>query len=303
MANRRGNLADVVTLMIVALVLFTLLFAAGARQHESSSMMACASNLKNLTVAIQQYLQAHHEWPRTRYEPDVEPTAYTNPLAANPFADDGPALNDITAAYHLLIRDGASPDLFKDPYSPFTTLTSAVDRTRSNFSSERDLSYSFANPYPSASAAKAGYLLSDSLTAEFPIASDMNPGTAMLLALRPTSAASELQKSLSLTHQYRGRMNVAFGDWHVEAVIDPFVGVQRDNLFTFGGHGASAGGLGIIGSPVDAEDTVLLPLSNLAAWKTELAERRRDELLRLAAYWGKIVLGTIAIIAGGAAFL
>jgi hypothetical protein len=45
---------------------------------------------------------------------------------------------------------------------------------------------------------------------------------------------------------------VLFGDGHVEFLQNPFVGVQRDHIFT------NKKGQ-VVASPVDANDSVLLP--------------------------------------------
>jgi hypothetical protein len=57
---------------------------------------------------------------------------------------------------------------------------------------------------------------------------------------------------------------VLFGDGHVEFEMNPFVGVKRDNIYTFGDNGIDhpkSGGDGIVGASVGPDDSVLLPTS------------------------------------------
>jgi prepilin-type processing-associated H-X9-DG protein len=73
---------------------------------------------------------------------------------------------------------------------------------------------------------------------------------------------AQIRHGNSFNHNQDGQ-NVLFGDGHVEFDQNPFVGVKRDNIYTFeesdqpdNQKSASAG---IVGAPVSAEDSVLLP--------------------------------------------
>ena len=100
-----------------------------------------------------------------------KPTAYTHPQAKNPFADDGPDVNDVTAALFLLLR---TQDITSDVFiCPSTTdrawrpAAGGSSQDASNFPSRENLSYSMNDPYPSAAVAKAGYMWNHSLAAGF----------------------------------------------------------------------------------------------------------------------------------------
>lgn len=92
---------------------------------------------------------------------------------------------------------------------------------------------------------------------------DMNPGVPALLTTT-ANAGRRLLDGIQTRNHRRGRgQTVLFGDGHVEALNTPFVGVQRDNIYTFGTSGAMSGGMGITGSPTHAGDSVLLPVMSV----------------------------------------
>jgi prepilin-type processing-associated H-X9-DG protein len=62
----------------------------------------------------------------------------------------------------------------------------------------------------------------------------------------------------SANHNRDGQ-NILYGDGHVAWESSPFVGVERDNVYTYGDSGTKSGGTGIVGSAVGPNDSVLLP--------------------------------------------
>jgi prepilin-type processing-associated H-X9-DG protein len=68
---------------------------------------------------------------------------------------------------------------------------------------------------------------------------DMNPGTTtsgqydVKAPLNETASQKQMQKANSPNHQGAGQ-NVLFGDGHVDFVQNPFVGTQRDCIYTAG---------------------------------------------------------------------
>jgi hypothetical protein len=108
-------------------------------------------------------------------------------------------------------------------------------QSRSNFSSKSNLSYSVAYPYPDSAAVTNGYKWGKSLKTEFAIAADMNPGTSPtsdnVLAPTPTSPRSVMKKANSNNHSKAGQ-NVLFADGRVVWCNHPFVGIDRDNIYT-----------------------------------------------------------------------
>ena len=271
MPRPRVTLVDVVTLALALAMLLALGVPVIVNARSGGNEVNCASNLKQIGLAILLYSNNNKgAYPRTRA--DVDPTwwtAYSNPLKSQPFDEDGPFPNDVTAALFLLLRtQQITPDVFVCPFTKNLKPWDYGGSSRmaldcSNFPSGRHLGYSYINPYPSAAAKNAGYRLNNSITAEVAVLADMNPGGLELLGLTATSPPKELKRGNSRNH-YQGRgQTVLFGDGHVELVQTPFVGVQRDHIYTFGKSGTAGGGEGIVGSPVDANDSVLLPVASI----------------------------------------
>jgi prepilin-type processing-associated H-X9-DG protein len=187
--------------------------------------------------------------------------------AALPFR---PAKNDVTAALFMLLRtQDIAGKAFVCPSTGLETFDFGGSPLSANKwtnwpgrdAIKKHLSYSYQNPYPSADAIGKGFKLNNAISAEFAVASDMNPGGDGLLKLKPTAGLREAREGNSFNHDRDGQ-NVLYGDGHVEFLINPFVGVQRDNIFTFGESGNDApdtGGDGIIGSSVGPDDSILLP--------------------------------------------
>ena len=72
-----------------------------------------------------------------------------------------------------------------------------------------------------------------------------------------------MKKVNSKNHNGEGE-NVLFADGHVELAQNPFVGVERDNIYTYGKSGKTSGGEGIVGSPAHDKDSILLPTAKQA---------------------------------------
>ena len=140
----------------------------------------------------------------------------------------------------------------------------------------KNLSYSYENPFPSSTAISNGWKLNTSVSADYAVASDINPGTAVangtLSATTVTTNAPSSQMRLgnSANHDQDGQQ-VLFGDGHVDWMNNPFCGTQRDNIFT--GRLGAAGNASTLpfysggscnkastqSSPVDGTDSILLP--------------------------------------------
>ena len=210
-------------------------------------------------------------YPRTRYDPtDPTPRFFTNPMATDPFAEDGPLPNDVTAGmWHLMRCADLTPENFicsedgaAEPVD-FKALGVTGNMRMSNFPGRQNLSYSFANPYPTPAAEKAGWKWNDSLASTMPVAADVNPGNPLLLTLTPDSGGGELRAGNSPNHGREGQ-NVLFADGSVRFVMTPFEGAQRDNIYTAGGPETlaadpSTGGVRIVSPPLTPTDMVLLP--------------------------------------------
>jgi hypothetical protein len=264
--NRRGT-GHVQLLIVVALIAMGIVvaLAVARRQNVQNRSVMCSRQLKSIGMAMLLYGNENRgRLPRTLYVPEttVIPVWDTGASVSDPFSTEGPR-NDVSAAIFLLARtQDITAEIFvcpsssavKDNYGGGTN--SAINR--SNFSSvKRNLSYSIQNPYPSDGAipeSDAAWWTS-TMSAEFAFASDMNPGTADgdddVLLPTTASSAKDMRRANSNNHDGDGQ-NVLFGDGHVDFLQNPFVGVQRDNIFT------NKKGQ-VVASPVDATDSVLLP--------------------------------------------
>jgi len=246
---------------IISILLGILLPAVEHVRHEAY-IDKCASNLRQIGIALAMYEQDNAgNYPRTVYDPAAALTAGTGVNATDPFKPGGPAANDLTAPLFLLMRsEKLPPAMFICPYNDETEYVTDSSNLsgRSNFTDyKKNLAYSFANPYPNAAAAAAGYRLSNKLTADFAIAADMNPGVddrSNVFLVTGHSPWSELQKANSDNHEKDGQ-NVLYGDCHVAWNKTPLCGMGHDNIYT----SKSAVSPNVQTSPADATDSVLLP--------------------------------------------
>jgi prepilin-type processing-associated H-X9-DG protein len=280
---RRGfTLLELVVIMGLVLVLAAFALAEVDEQKETANRVKCASNLRQIGQAFLLYANENRgAYPRTRFDPETagKPAAFTNPQMAEPDEDErkveieppylktGPKVNDVTAAlFRLIATQEISPQVFVCPSVAATMkdedLPEVVDvKKLVNFSDPRQLSYSYANPYPNEAAIADGYKLNSAISAEFAIAADINPGVEDLLTANVTVGEEQMKKVNSSNHQQDGQ-NVLFGDGHVEFQNTPFCGIERDNIYTHGKTDQTSGGEGIIGSPSSAKDSILLPTAN-----------------------------------------
>jgi prepilin-type N-terminal cleavage/methylation domain-containing protein/prepilin-type processing-associated H-X9-DG protein len=278
--RRRGRGRSAFTLLellavifIIAIVVAILLPTIGRTRGDSANRVKCGSNLRQIGQAIMLYANENKgQYPRVVYQPGAAPTWGTGVTAPNAFtAPDRPADNDVTAALFLLIRtQDITPEVFVcavqnrdlDPVKDDFGGATAMDR--SNFTNWRkNLSYSFANPYPSEAAIKEGYKLNATTGAEFAIAADLNPGVGGgydVTAPNEKSSTALMQKANSRNHQGQGQ-NVLYGDGHAEFQQNPFCGTKQDNIYTVSGStdGSVTTSKTVVGSPVWAGDSVLLP--------------------------------------------
>jgi prepilin-type processing-associated H-X9-DG protein len=296
MRSARFTCVDVVALTLVAGSLATLLGAAAVSRREIENRIRCASNLRQIGTAIILYANENRgAYPRTTYKADAAPvwgTPYPDdgkdvaPVKeSNPFADEKdapkevlavkPKPNDVTAPLFLLLRtQDIVPEVFVCPSTRLKRFgydaKGAGSQEYTNFPGKAalaaHLSYSYQNPYPTPKAIAAGFKLNNSITAEFAVMADMNPGGEAVTTVTKASPQAEMRKANSNNHKGDGQ-NVLFGDGHVEFSQNPFVGVQRDNIYTANGPEEARRGAGgaeqakaaIVAPPVDANDSILLP--------------------------------------------
>jgi prepilin-type processing-associated H-X9-DG protein len=285
------GLAELLVVIGLIAFLITLLLATvhrtRCRSSGSSNRVKCGSNLRQIGQALLLYANENKgAYPRTIYLPGQPLNFQDDPedggRERDPFLTSGPKAsphrrdNDVVAAIFLLVRtQDITPEVFvcptsdaeKDTYGGIATpARGASALNKVSFSSWRkNLSYSYANPYPSNDAVTNGkYTLDTNRGAEFAVAADLNPGVGgnydVTSPLNEAASQKTMQKANSPNHQGAGQ-NVLFGDGHVDFVQNPFCGVQRDNIYTVSGStdGTRTTSKTVVGSPTAAHDSVLLP--------------------------------------------
>lgn len=296
------TLVELLVVIGIIALLISILLPSLNRARETANRVKCASNLKQIGQAILLYSNENRNaYPRTKYLSGAtavptwgSPYAVTATAASvatttsDPFGTNtaaqvyGTLNNDVTAALFLLLRtQDLVPEVFVCPSSNQEKFdyggNGASAASFVNWPGDtvrNSLSYSYQNPYPSTTATSAGFKLNNSITAEFAVMSDKNPGyttgTDNVNAVFSTSSSRDTRQGNSNNHDKDGQ-NVLYGDGHVEFMQNPFVGVQRDNIFTartvttttagggtniFGGAGATTF---FQTSPYDGNDSFLLP--------------------------------------------
>lgn len=265
---RAFSLTEVVVVLVLLTFGMSYTLVLAQETDDRAKLIQCLMNLRSIGMAMQNYANDNNgNLPRTVYDVSKtdKPVAFTaaGPGDGDIFNGKTVPINDVTAPLVHLMRvyTKFTP---KDLICPFTTDVPDTFDGKSmnqwcNFRSSKSLSYSIANPYPSLEAVNNGYLwTTQSRGAEFAMAADMNPGIPELLTVQYEDSGKK-QRSINSKNHGQSGQNILYGDGHCERRATAFAGIFNDNIYTFGKGDAQ----GIIGSPVDMNDTIMLPTETM----------------------------------------
>jgi type II secretory pathway pseudopilin PulG len=235
------TIVELLVAIVVVLILLSIFVPYLLSIREQSRRTTCSNNLRQIVDAMWAYANANNQdLPRVVYDPASRPNGYVaftgandnDPFVLNPAAPGSDVKpSDVSASLFLLIRDGyVGPKAFVCPSS-----SDVVDRVddpskRSNFTSSRNLSYSYAMPFSPLANYKFNH---DRLKAAFVVLADKNPGIqgdSDPTAVNRNAPPLDWAHGNSRNHGGAGQ-NVVYVTG-IEFQITPYCGFENDNIYT-----------------------------------------------------------------------